>query len=96
MPALTQRYVHGASGTPLIGETIGALLERMTAQGPDRPALAARRQGVRWTYAELNRRADDLAAGLLALGSRRASASASGRPTTASGRSPNSPPRRPA
>jgi len=68
MPALTQSYVHGASGTPLIGETIGALLERMTAQGPDRPALAARRQGVRWTYAELNRRADDLAAGLRALG----------------------------
>jgi len=68
MAALTQSYVHGASATPLIGETIGANLERMTAQGPDRPALAARHQGVRWTYGELNRRADDLAAGLRALG----------------------------
>ncbi|MGA2486725.1 MAG: AMP-binding protein [Roseiarcus sp.] len=63
-----QSYVHGASGAPLIGETIGALLERVTAEAPDRPALVARHQGVRWTYAELNRRADDLAAGLLALG----------------------------
>jgi fatty-acyl-CoA synthase len=68
MAALTQSYVHGASGAPLIGETIGALLERVTADAPDRPALVARHQGVRWTYAELNRRADDLAAGLLALG----------------------------
>ena len=68
MAALTQSYVHGASGAPLIGETIGALLERVTAEAPDRPALVARHQGVRWTYAELNRRADDLAAGLLALG----------------------------
>jgi fatty-acyl-CoA synthase len=68
MGALMQSYVHGASGAPLIGETIGALLERVTAEAPDRPALVARHQGVRWTYAELNRRADDLAAGLLALG----------------------------
>jgi fatty-acyl-CoA synthase len=67
MPALTQSYVHGASAAPLIGETIGALLERVTAEGPDRPALVTRHQGVRWTYAELNRRVDDLAAGLLAL-----------------------------
>jgi acyl-CoA synthetase (AMP-forming)/AMP-acid ligase II len=68
MAALTQSYVHGASVAPLIGETIGALLDRVTAEGPDRPAFVARHQGVRWTYAELNRRVDDLAAGLLALG----------------------------
>ena len=68
MAALTQSYVHGASAAPLIGETIGALLERVTAEGPDRPALVTRHQSVRWTYAELNRRVDDLAAGLLALG----------------------------
>ena len=68
MAALTQSYVHGASVTPLIGETIGALLERVTAEGPERQALVARHQGVRWSYAELDRRVDDLAAGLLALG----------------------------
>ncbi len=68
MPALTQSYVHGASGAPLIGETIGAMLDRITAEWGDRPALVARHQDVRWTYDELDRRADDLAAGLLALG----------------------------
>jgi fatty-acyl-CoA synthase len=70
MAGLTQSYVHGASSAPLIGETIGAMLERVSAEGPDRPALVARHQGVRWTYEELNRRVDDLAAGLLALGLR--------------------------
>jgi acyl-CoA synthetase (AMP-forming)/AMP-acid ligase II len=58
----------GRSVAPLIGETIGALLDRVTAEGPDRPAFVACHQGVRWTYAELNRRVDDLAAGLLTLG----------------------------
>ena len=40
----------------------------MTAEGPERPALVARHQGVRWSYADLLRRADDLASGLRALG----------------------------
>ena len=41
MALLTQSYVHGASVTPLIGETIGALLRRITAEGPEpaRPDL---------------------------------------------------------
>ena len=68
MEPLTQSYVHGASSTPLIGETIGALLRRVTAEGPDRLALVARHQDVRWTYAELLRRSEDLAIGLMALG----------------------------
>jgi len=68
MPLLTQSYLHGASATPLLGETIGALLRRMTAEGPDRPALVARHQAVRWSYADLLRRSEDLAVGLRALG----------------------------
>ena len=68
MGPLTQSYVHGASPTPLIGETIGALLRRVTAEGPDRLALVARHQDVRWTYADLLRRSEDLAVGLMALG----------------------------
>ncbi|MGA7197076.1 AMP-binding protein, partial [Roseiarcus sp.] len=70
MGPLTQSYVHGASPTPLIGETIGALLRRVTAEGPGRLALVARHQDVRWTYAELLRRSEDLAVGLMALGLR--------------------------
>src|SRR3984957_10007535 len=68
MTLLAQSYVHGASAKPLIGETIGALLHRIAAEAPDAPALIARHQAVRWTYRELRKRADDLAAGLMALG----------------------------
>src|SRR6202142_1942440 len=68
MALLTQSYVHGASSTPLIGETVGALLRRVTAEGPDRLALVTRHQDVRWTYADLLRRSEDLAIGLMALG----------------------------
>ena len=68
MAALTQSYVHGASSTPLLGETIGALLRRTAEEGPQRLALIARRQNVRWTYADLLGRAEDLAIGLRRLG----------------------------
>jgi fatty-acyl-CoA synthase len=61
-------YDHGTSHTRLIGETIGRALERTVAQHPDREALVVTYQGVRWTWAELGRRVDALAAGLLALG----------------------------
>jgi acyl-CoA synthetase (AMP-forming)/AMP-acid ligase II len=46
---------------PLIGETIGQLLRRITAEGPERAALVTRHQTVRWTYADLLRRSEDLA-----------------------------------
>ncbi len=68
MAALTQSYVHGASSTPLLGETIGALLRRIAAEGPERLAQITRHQGVRWTYADLLRRSEDLAVGLQGLG----------------------------
>ena len=68
MAPLAQSYVHGASSTPLGGETIGRLLRRVVLEGPDRAALVTRHQGVRWTYAELLSRSEDLAIGLQALG----------------------------
>ena len=71
MALLTQSYVHGASSTPLIGETIGQLLRRVTAEGPERPAQITRHQNVRWTYADLLRRSEDLAVGLRKLGLRK-------------------------
>ncbi|SKB39235.1 AMP-binding protein [Luteibacter sp. 22Crub2.1] len=61
-------YVHGASATPLLGETVGALLDRIAGRWPDRPALVVRQQGVRWTYAEFQAEVARVAAGLLALG----------------------------
>jgi len=61
-------YVHGAWDLPLLGETLGQNLDRTAARVPDHPALIVRSQGVHWSYAELVRRAEAFAAGLLALG----------------------------
>jgi fatty-acyl-CoA synthase len=61
-------YAHGASGVPLLGETIGANLERVVARSPQAEALVCRHQGVRWSYRELNERVDALARGLVAAG----------------------------
>src|SRR5580698_199251 len=68
MALLAQSYVHGVSSTPLIGETIGQLLRRVTAEGPERLAQITRHQNVRWTYADLLSRSEDLAVGLRKLG----------------------------
>ncbi|QQP87756.1 AMP-binding protein [Skermanella sp. TT6] len=67
-PLLTRSYVHGASPTPLIGDTIGVHLDRMAALSPEADALVVRHQGVRMTYAQFRAETDRLAAGLIALG----------------------------
>ena len=61
-------YVAGTSDTPLLYQTVGAALEAATAKHRDRPALVVPHQNIRWTYAELNQKATDVAAGLIALG----------------------------
>ena len=61
-------YVHGASTTPLLGDTVGSLLDRMAVQFPDRPALVVPGQNVRLDYAGLLAEVELIAAGLLALG----------------------------
>src|SRR5258705_2635357 len=61
-------YDHGVSDKKLIGQTIGAFFDRAVETWRDREALVVRQQNVRWTWGELGRRVDDLAAGLLALG----------------------------
>ncbi len=61
-------YVHGASDKPLLGETVGQLLDRIAATHPDRPALVVRGQSVRWTYGQFHAEVERVAAALLALG----------------------------
>ena len=61
-------YVRGATSPPLMYETIGRTLECAAERWPDREALVVRHQQRRLSYAELNREADQLAAGLFALG----------------------------
>ena len=61
-------YAHGAADTPLIGETIGANLERTVARFPDAEAVVSRHQGIRLTYAELSEEVDRLARALMSIG----------------------------
>ena len=61
-------YDHGVSDKKLIGETIGSYFDRTVETYRDREALVVRHQNVRWSWGELGRRVDDLAAGLLTLG----------------------------
>jgi fatty-acyl-CoA synthase len=68
MPMPLPSYVHGASDTPLIGETIGVHFDRVAARFSDRDALIVRHQKIRWTYRDLQAQVDAVAAGLLALG----------------------------
>ena len=63
-----ESYVHGSSGPPLIGKTIGALLDEMSAANGSRDALVVAHQKIRWTYSELKSRSDAFASGLLSLG----------------------------
>jgi fatty-acyl-CoA synthase len=63
-------YVHGASATPLLGQTIGENLDRAVERWGDREALVSCHQDVRYTYAELGQAVDRLARMLLAEGVR--------------------------
>jgi fatty-acyl-CoA synthase len=65
MPA---SYAHGTSQTPLLGETIGANLERAVARFGDREALVDCSSHRRWTYSELDVEVDEVALGLMAMG----------------------------
>jgi len=61
-------YSHGASATPLLGETIGASLRRVAAEHPDAEVLVDVPAGRRWTYATFDAETDTLARGLIAAG----------------------------
>ena len=61
-------YECGPGGVALLGETIGANLERTVAGSPDAEALVSRHQGLRYTYAQLDEAIDVVARGLLDLG----------------------------
>ena len=61
-------YANGSGDSPLLGVTVGQLLDEAASRWPDQDALIVVDQGVRWTWRELRERARTFAAGLLALG----------------------------
>ncbi|MFE9834128.1 AMP-binding protein [Streptomyces sp. NPDC005551] len=67
-PADEPSYAHGTSTTPLLGDTIGANLDRAVAAHPARDALVDVESGRRWTYAEFGAAVGEVARGLLAKG----------------------------
>jgi len=60
-------YACGNSQIPLLGITIGEMLNRIAAAHPDSDALISVHQNIRWTYAEFLERVDTLARALMAL-----------------------------
>jgi fatty-acyl-CoA synthase len=70
VPALPS-YTSGRSTVPLIGDTIGANLDRTTARVGEHEALVECATGRRWTYPELVAEVDACALGLDALGVRK-------------------------
>ncbi|MES9519565.1 AMP-binding protein [Streptomyces capoamus] len=61
-------YEHGTSPVALLGDTIGADLDRAVAAWPDREALVDVPSGRRWTYAEFGSAVDELARALAGSG----------------------------
>jgi fatty-acyl-CoA synthase len=61
-------YAHGASDTPLLGETIGDNLRRTVERFADEEALVVPHQGYRATYAQLWEQVGQVARGLMARG----------------------------
>jgi fatty-acyl-CoA synthase len=61
-------YASGVSDVPLLGETIGANLERTVRRFPDREALVEVATSRRWTYTEFDAAVNGIALGLLESG----------------------------
>jgi fatty-acyl-CoA synthase len=65
---MTISYASGVSTTPLLGDTIGANLDRAVALFGHRDALVDCATGRRWTYSQFGMDVDTIALGLLDLG----------------------------
>jgi fatty-acyl-CoA synthase len=61
-------YASSTADTPLLGMTIGEAFDRTVERFPDREALVARSQGLRYTWTQLRAEVDRCAHGLMSLG----------------------------
>ncbi|NEA23047.1 AMP-binding protein [Actinomadura bangladeshensis] len=65
---MTLSYASGVSSTPLLGDTIGANLDKTVAAFSERDALVDRTSGRRWTYEQFADDVEAVALGLRDLG----------------------------
>jgi fatty-acyl-CoA synthase len=63
-------YAHGGGQFPLLGMTVGQVLDRAAERWPRNEALVVMDQGIRWTWSELQDKAVALSAAFLRLGLR--------------------------
>ena len=61
-------YLSGTSSKPLLGFTLGDMLDQTAARFPDNDALIVHHQNIRFSYRELRSAVDDCAKAFLALG----------------------------
>lgn len=61
-------YDCGTSTVPLLGLTIGRMLEIIARKYPETEAVVSVHQGIRYTYREFMERVNELARGLMAIG----------------------------
>jgi len=65
---LTHSLSRGATGVPLIEQTLGDFFDAMVARQPDHPAMVSRHQGLGYSYRELQAASNQLASALMGLG----------------------------
>ncbi len=65
---MDRSYAHGAHASPLLGESIGAMFDRVASAAPGRDALVSVQQALRLSYRDLREATDRFARGLMALG----------------------------
>jgi len=61
-------YVHGPSDKPLLGLTIGDMLDLVVKRYPDENALIVHHQNVKWNYRTFSKRVMEVSRSLMALG----------------------------
>jgi len=61
-------YTSGTSTEPLLGITIGDRFDQISNQYPDNEALIVRHQNIRWSYKELEKKVNQIARALIAIG----------------------------
>ncbi|WP_227716502.1 MULTISPECIES: AMP-binding protein [Marinobacter] len=61
-------YTSGTSESPLLGMTIGEMLDRTAEKYPDTEALVSLHQDIRWTYKEFLEKVNEAARAFMAIG----------------------------